>query len=571
MADSDLRKQKLECILQIGVEKDGLSFFPAMLLSLISFMLRLTLHGRRHAPQLVTVHDRTTIPAINLSEVGEAFHFGGALRRVDDSGDAPPNNYIASNTHISSRRRNTLATRFLIAYMECGGLSKNVVDFSYVISGTENDEVPERVLGTVRVVSSTRKSCALPVECINDCDEPLRSLRDSVINVDEKATKTQNRHLDIRLLWKILIVDPVVISVPSLGVFFRAFNFSSRQRHPTPSMPPPSHGLRRTASVVSSADPFEEAVNELIEGLRDVSVPVRRAQSLPNLVSGESKNVDSTEVCRVPILRTLTRSDIRRYLVASDCDLKVAAARLVRSGAWRGMVFPIDIRMCRVELQSGVFFQQGFDREGCPIFYFRTSCLGPWRKNEEATIAAVLHRLETSLDKLETSSASPLRCTLIVMMGHPREVTPAKDETESRDSVAPSDREREDDSERSRRASSMVAGFRTENNPRVHSEENWYHHTSRKLILRLIDILLAHYPERLGKALVVSGHGNTLTRTILRGKLALSVAVRSATTRGKVQFLTRCKDLQKFAEEDVLLKLVGGNAAVVPSVFDCYS
>ena len=56
------------------------------------------------------------------------------------------------------------------------------------------------------------------------------------------------------------------------------------------------------------------------------------------------------------------------------------------------MVFPVDTRTCRIELQSGQFIQQGEDLERNAVFYFRHMCVGPWRKHGDAVIQAVLHR-----------------------------------------------------------------------------------------------------------------------------------------------------------------------------------
>ena len=85
---------------------------------------------------------------------------------------------------------------------------------------------------------------------------------------------------------------------------------------------------------------------------------------------------------------------MRRFYVACDCDLQKAAIRIVKSTAWREMVFSVDTRTCRIELQSGQFFQQeGEDLERNAVFYFRHMCVGPsWRKHGDAVIQAVLHR-----------------------------------------------------------------------------------------------------------------------------------------------------------------------------------
>lgn len=89
------------------------------------------------------------------------------------------------------------------------------------------------------------------------------------------------------------------------------------------------------------------------------------------------------------ILDEFRAEDVRRFLVDSNGKVKLAVSRLASTALWRREVFPIDIKQCRVELQSGQLFSYGQDNEGCPVMYFRHMCLGPWRKNTDATISAV--------------------------------------------------------------------------------------------------------------------------------------------------------------------------------------
>jgi hypothetical protein len=89
------------------------------------------------------------------------------------------------------------------------------------------------------------------------------------------------------------------------------------------------------------------------------------------------------------VLKDFGADDVRRFLVDSNGKVKVAVARLMSTALWRREVFPVDLRKCRVELQTGQLFSFGTDNDGFPVFYFRNMCLGPWRKNAEATVAAV--------------------------------------------------------------------------------------------------------------------------------------------------------------------------------------
>ena len=108
-------------------------------------------------------------------------------------------------------------------------------------------------------------------------------------------------------------------------------------------------------------------------------------------------------------------------------------------------------------------------------------------------------------------------------------------------------------------------------NPRVHQNaENWYAHSNRKVLLRLIDIVMNHYPERLSKALVVVGHDRrALVRTVVRGTLAMSVAIKSPRTKDKIRFLRKFRELHEFVDQNVLVKLAGGNAPIKAHAFEC--
>jgi hypothetical protein len=89
------------------------------------------------------------------------------------------------------------------------------------------------------------------------------------------------------------------------------------------------------------------------------------------------------------VLKHFGADDVRRFLIDCNGKVKVAISRLTSTALWRLEVFPIDIRKCRVEVQSGQLFSYGEDHDGYPVFYFRNLCLGPWRKNVDATVSAV--------------------------------------------------------------------------------------------------------------------------------------------------------------------------------------
>ena len=527
-----------------------------------------------HLAQTEAPSDRTAIPAINLSESGEAFHFGGALREDE----VLPSNYVACTTQSFSLRKNTLVNRMLECYFDNEKVS-NSIDFTFMFAGTQYDEVPERAVATCRVVGSALRSCALPIPFVTD-DEAVNKKYPSTHTAQRKSPGGYRFGEDFQLLFAILVLDPLRMfaSYFSKKLFARRSFGVEKPSGVTPRKEARDKSLN-PPRISGSTDPFESALDELIESLDEVTVPVRGEQmSRKNLLTSspstfrtqEGPKEDGTMV-QVPILRMIETDDIRRYFVAAECSLKGAAVRIVQSAAWRGLTFPIDTRMCRIELQTGQFFQQGRDLQGHPVFYFRNACLGQWRRNEEATIAAVLHRLETTLTELKQEEPR-VRCTLIVMMGRPRLLSEggADEDAGDADPVLQESGSRLTSSEDFSTETVLYPEHSAENNPRVHPEEKWHTHSSKRMILRLIELVMTHYPERLSKALVVVGHGNrTYMRTALQGRLALSSAVLSKRTRERVKFLTKYKDLQDHVDKEILVKLVGGTSAVASSAFDC--
>lgn len=582
--DEVLRDRKLEVILQLSMDKEAITLWGRFLLWWLTFMLRLS---RRHNVRPTgSTSNTTTIPALRLAECGKTHHFGGSLQ-TDTS---LPTNYVASTIHIESQQNMSFTTRLLLSYLESGGLARNVSDFTYVVAGEAPDELPERALGMARVVHSTLHT--LPMSCASL--DSLDFTGGATMNAVEVAEPPKLADQDSTSLYlKIFVMDPLVVAIKSM---IRSVEGLRSVRGAVNSATPITALLRRSpgngkgserASIIAIAtDPLDRAINELINILEGVKVPARRRRDFDmpdehhspsddSVVSGISAlAMQSGDFIEQSILNTVSRETIKRYFIASDCSLRTASVRLIESASWRAVTFPIDTRTCRIELQTGQFFQQGKDLDGNPVFYFRNTCLGPWRKDEDAVIAAVLHRLETSLNAL--AEKDPLvQCTLIVMMGRPyrRKKKAAKQlkkdpEVSSVDprsstalnvSTASSVDGWEEVSDDEDQEGGSLALEQT-NNPRVLRDEVWNPHTSRPLLERLIEILLAHYPERLSKALVVLGHKNKrYVRSIVGGVLALASVIPSSKTRDKVRFLAHYSELQSFVDQSELVSLVGGN------------
>ena len=149
--DETLRRKKLEVMLQLEMDKNGLSFIERCLLWWLFLLLRVT-SGRRYQTQDPSgMNDRTSLPPLILSDCGETFHFGGSLQ----SDKTIPGNYFATTAHLVSSRNCNLITRMMLSYIELGGLSRNVADVTFILAGDNENELPERALCTSRTVHAT--------------------------------------------------------------------------------------------------------------------------------------------------------------------------------------------------------------------------------------------------------------------------------------------------------------------------------------------------------------------------------------------------------------------------------
>lgn len=573
-SDEDFRRKRLEVVTQLGINKDGLSFIGRCLFWWLSFLLRATQRKNVGIPLPAKSNDRTSVPALNLSECGATFHFGGKLQTDRQL----PGNYFASTVHMESRRNNNFVTRMMLSYFEYGGLSTYATDFTFIISGENDDELPERALCTSRIVRST--TTTLPLSYGTTVSGT------SVTEVQVVSSQKKESRGIGSLYWKIFVLDPLVVAVETVSKTFQKKSDTrnglnrdsdSDAVHAASCGGSPKDSLCSEQAIVDNLahQPFDKAVNELIRILEEVAIPIRVNDSSKS--SGFDHTFTSTsqttEFAQVSILRTLTRYDIERYFIASNCSLKLTAVALIESAAWRGTTFPIDTRACRIELQSGQFFQQGRDLDGHPVFYFRNMCLGPWRKDENAVVAAVLHRLESNLLKLSAENPR-VQCTLIVLAGKPynwKQMTErsesTNDKTEHAEQATAASTQGEGDGEISENDSADAENESLDeatakinmSNPRIDRDEVWNVHTTKTMISSLVNLLLTHYPERLNKALVVIGHGNKkYIRSSLGGVLSLSSLVQPSRTRDKIRFLTSYNDLQIYIDRSQLVTLAGG-------------
>ena len=483
----------------------------------------------------------------------------------------------------------------MIASVATNRLEGEVMDVSIKFRGEEEDELPERILCSHRYVQLSFYKCALATDCA--LNHRQRSVPLTLANPQPEIPST------FQVLVGALFVYPFMAMIRACAEAIGVGNRDNPVQFNGSSLPvqPRGHHRGRKPAIIATNDPFEKAVNKLIQLLEDVRIPIRREvprrPATTNQGSGRHGVVPlgsapsagealatRDDLRQVSILRVLSRHDLLRFFVASDCSFKKATVRIVESAAWRGLTFPVDLRSCRVELQSGQFFQQGRDLEGRPVFYFRNMCKGPWRGEEDAVIAAVVHRLERAL--VEFARDDPdVRCTLIVLSGKPRRKGKKNDDSVASQSSNGSlanqesvegdemvaDDEQEDLFEESSADEAVNKLQRVANydNPRVPQSEKYYVHSSDQLLRRLIKLVMLHYPERLYRALVVKGNGGARgSRTVIGSIIQLSSFVGSASTRRKVKFFRRRADLQRYVDKKQLIELAGGEAAISPSAFD---
>jgi hypothetical protein len=586
----------------------------------VSTLLSWTRGGDQHIP-VESGGERTQFPGILMDNYMNMSHFGGSLNTAASSD--LPNNYIAATAHCDAKQMGNMVFRILYQRLEDGALPASVVDFSFVLEGHEEDELPERVLGSVRMVHCDPINRALPVE--------LTAMQPEE---EERAPTGTPEHLQF-------VTSPKSIlgSLPLPGIL----SSKSKQKSPvarTPNTPQitavantaldrtwgffghkthrphsPSSGQKeeskeeevmpvpvpRTASLLivmpDDENPYRAGIDSLIEILDGVQVPVRKAglletqkyistplteQQITVLPYGSMRQ---EEFVNLDVLETLNRDDLGRFYAAADCKLKEAAVKLVESTAWRGRIFPIDKRTCRIELQSGQFFQQGVDRMGNPVFYFRNMCVGPWRQDAEAVISAVLHRFETCLAKV-CEKKPGTKVTLVVLLGKPyfakKKKKKPKKKTERRDDETKTmttggddddgdDYEDEDEATTATESTMSWNPFKMGVNPRLNQSEDYHVHTNQTMLRKLIQILMDNYPERLHKAIFVPGNsrGYGYWGTALGVQIAIRNNIKAPRTRTRCFILHRISELKEFVHQSQIVTIAGGEAVLDESVFQC--
>ena len=572
----EVRQRKLEVFMQLG---PGASLSPLAWAALKTVSYILSWSQSRKGEAQIPVESgagRTPFPGMNLRNYTKTTHFGGSLQ-TDPS---LPKNYVSVTTHVDASKM-SMATRVLYQRLEEGGLPASVVDFTFVLEGEEADELPERALGSIRIVHLDPAKVALPISF-----SAWQHSMDEVPTVSEEPSSRRG------LMSSISSYSPRFASELN-AVWNSVWSISDPLLNGTKSPDDhqnDSHQKQPSSADVSNrhrADPFQAGVDALSDILSDVTVPIRRqnlssddtlTKEKDGAVQAESAllppSMRKENTINVPVLSRTSTRDMRRYFLASNCDLKEAAVRIVKSVAWRGITFPIDRHKCRIELQSGQFFQQGNDLGGDPVFYFQNMCMGPWRQDVDASVASLLHRLESSLVRLSQDKPD-VKCTVIVLVGRPlRRVKKKKGKQENNENASTADESKDategEGGKDSIADDQIVAAEETVwnpcrlgVNPRAPPGEDYHVHSNIDMIYRLSDVLSSHYPERLKKLLLVTGGSSYLS-----AKFGIRKYIASARTRAKVVQLNGVSELTRFVDESELATIVGGKVEVHSDAFE---
>jgi hypothetical protein len=553
----DVRDQKVHMMLQLGPSL-GLSFAGRTVLRILSLFFSLTKKGRESPLALEATNDRKPFPAIRLASYSETYHFGGALSIEPDM----PANYVSMSSVFQPQHMPNLVSRLLFSRIE-GQMAERVLDFTFVLEGQAEDELPERALCTSRMVHVDNQAVGKAAS-FNVTPQETKA---------EEMTEETTTHGSFGNRLRQSIYD--VAAIVGLSNIDKRPSVTSGDQDNLEQHPGGNVDASDGGKVLDSSDPLEVATNEITEILKGVEIPVKS-----NILSLEH---GAEEMIQLPVLKIVSRHDIKRFVRASDFDVKKTSVRIVQTAAWRGRMFPVDVRKCRIELQNGQFFQQGFDRQHNPVYYFRNVCLGPWRKDVDAVVSAVVFRLDKSLQEFCKSNPNT-KCTLIILMGQPilsKHSDDAPDEEATKDESDEAAKDDDGDTEGNGEdrdgeephpdAGTLVDPDSMPNNafnPRISLGEHWHKHSSRELIEVLIEMFSAHYPERLEKALVVRGKGkNHYFRTVVKGRLAMKKLLCSQEMRNKVKFVKNPSELTEYVEESQLVSIVGGSVPIEPGAF----
>jgi hypothetical protein len=477
-----------------------------------------------------------------------------------------PSNYIGL-TKCTSSYYESFVGKIILDKLQ-RNFFESTVDLTYVIEGATNDELPERALSSLRIVHVNPNRVSKDPRPYLAVEEDSKITRKSSVSLSQRAL--QYSWNSVRSLVHSGFLSPETSERSTTSNALSVIREVEEESVVAPTL----RNVRRKDGTV---DPPEEGIDLVVGIMRSVMIPCRR----------KTENLGETGlvvVKPVAALRMVDRSDIVHFLAEFDFDVRIASERLAETASWRGTTFPIDKRMCRIELQNGQFFQQGFDKNKNPVFYFRNLCRGPWRGDSEATILAILYRFDKSLKSF--CKVNPYtKVTLIVLMGRAKRGARIKEnhgDSNEVDSVDDGDFEIYDESNEIKGSAEDLFGIPSEEemkvhtgNPRISPDEKWNCHTNTKMLKKLFEIFAAHYPGRLSRILVVKGRGkNHYYRDRTHGRSVLRKLLSGIDKEGyqllmrKIQFVHKTSALTEHVELKNLPTFVGGIAPIHHSAYE---
>ena len=536
---------------------------------------------------LESTRDRYGFPGFRVGGLFKTYHFGGSLQTDPDK----PNNYIGLTKHIAASYYESFVGKIVLNKLQ-RYFFESTVDLTFVIEGENNDELPERALSSLRIVhvnpNKVAKDPCPYLAMVEDFDlihsnitrkrrnpsfSPL-ALHDAVQYSLDSVRSIVHSSLPLLSPKKHTqaVVNGNALEVITEGV--ENGTVGTTQRH-----------VKRNGGTI---DPLKKGIDLVIDILRSVMVPCRQKPDQFDPINSNRRKEDIV-IRQVPALKMFDRSDIGRYIVQFDYDLRIASEQLIETALWRGKTFPIDKRRCRIELQNGQFFQQGYDKDNNPVFYFRNLCRGPWRGDPKATILAIFYRFDKTLNEL--CRVNPLTMvTIIVLMGHAKRGAQKKKSQRTRgesnysDIMHDDDFEIDDDSDTERESPEVLIEFPSEEeikvntgNPRISPDEKWTCHTNKEVLRRFFEILIEHYPGRLSRILLVKGRGrNHYYRDQIQGKMILRSLFSNMSKKcrqelmKKIQFVNKTSGLTQCVALKNLPSVVGGIATIHHSNYEFY-
>jgi hypothetical protein len=155
--DSELRERKLEVIVQIGIDQNVMSWTLRCVLWLMSLLLHLLLEGPSSVMQCATSDSSTSIPAINLTVLGDCHHFGGCKSKSlsnPNNTTTYPSNYVSSTLFMNSQRKNTFVAKLVLGITSARYMNKNITDISYNLAGEYQSHATKHLMNHILLLKN---------------------------------------------------------------------------------------------------------------------------------------------------------------------------------------------------------------------------------------------------------------------------------------------------------------------------------------------------------------------------------------------------------------------------------